>query len=169
MNTIRPSSDSSIDGADVSADNGPVGFQRAAGRDSRNSVFRLLFNSALCLIVLACPAQGGRCCATDQALGDPQAHLSSDCHECCCTHDEPSDSPFPKSPNRCTTCFCVGALPAGPSAADVIPRSRELTQFAQSSSADVDRIARVVSIDQRHGHSPPHGRSMLAFYCTLLL
>lgn len=136
-------------------------------------MFRLALNTVLCLIVLACPAWGGRCCGDVSEFQSQVASLdqTGSVGGCgaSCEHHQPTDSSLPDS-HQCRTCFCTGALANGASAADVTADVDFVVDFVRPLSffrgvdASTDRFdARLSSV------SPRAGRLMLTLYCTLLL
>ena len=135
-------------------------------------MFRLALNAVLCLLVLACPAWGGRCCGGVSEF-QPQAtspeQTGSDGCGACCERHQSTDSPLPDS-HDCRTCFCTGALPDSTSAVDVTADVDLVVGFVQPLSFFCGVDASTDRLDARlSGISPRAGRLMLTLYCTLLL
>jgi hypothetical protein len=74
-----------------------------------------------------------------------------------------------QSHDRCRTCLCGGALPAGSTATDRIPDSTGMVEFVPLKFGETKTSTAFRSLDRHVDRSPLYGRLMLALYCELLL
>ncbi len=129
------------------------------------SMFTRVMHLLMCLIVLACPATGGACCGvTDGSF----AAIDSCEHQCCCDCEGEKAPAVPDCPEPCHDCFCAGALPPGFNSGD------ELQSPSQIAAVDlIEDLGDAVNTQRLEfafrDESPPHGRTLLTFYCRLLL
>jgi len=127
-------------------------------------MFTRLIHLLMCLTVLVCPAMCGACCGT----GNESVVTVGGCENHCCCHVQHEQAPVaPECPGPCHDCFCAGALAPGFNA------SVELVGMADMPAvAPIENLA--ATTPQRlafafRDESPPHGRTLLTFYCRFLL
>jgi hypothetical protein len=133
-------------------------------------MFRKLVHSVMIVLLLVCPAMGGRCCSAAGTETADSVAVES-CHSCPC-HEAPARKSVPNPrhhdcPQSCHDCICEGALPAGPTASEAMKANSVATEMflRHSFCSSLPTVRKVLSFDV--GPPPLGNGRRLATLCVL--
>ena len=132
-------------------------------------MFNKSVHCLMVLIVLACPALGGRCCdaaeATTVSVG--QVCDACPCHEAPLYNGSPSTPTHHDCPQSSHNCICEGALPAGPTVTDVLDIQPIAVCFVCPHFVVSTHLLRRATLRLDNGPPPLGMGERLATLCTL--
>jgi hypothetical protein len=124
---------------------------------------RIFSTYLLIAVVLACPYQ---------CLGEPECTDKAACHDCTCCCDDSCDSSGDRAPvppcDSDESCFCQGAIVAGPqSTRDELAQSAPVSWAVDFSLVRVPVVVAAISFESPHPFPPfSTARDLCALACS---